>query len=215
MSHPASRILVINGSIRGSDSNSGVLADRSVRRLQQQGLDATVLTLAGPMPAVEDVRQLLEAHDGFLVIFGVYWNNWSSALQRFLEVVSPFEHTPAFFGKPVACALTMDAVGGMEVAARLHAVFSGLGCWSPPCATVVLSRIGLAAVAATAGAADDPNEDVWRLSDLDVVLQNLVIAAGIRGAWQSWPHLPLQEVAGPWPEGGPLDLGSPRFLERG
>lgn len=146
------------------------------------------------------------------MLSGVYWNNWSSPLQRFLEVVSPFENTPAFFGKPVACALTMDAVGGMEVAARLHGAFAGLGCWSPPCSTVVLSRVGLAAVAATSGMADDPNEDVWRLSDLDIVLQNLVVAARIKGAWQPWPHLPLKEQGGSWPHSGPLDLGSTRFL---
>ncbi|WP_261387956.1 hypothetical protein [Chitinophaga pinensis] len=65
----------------------------------------------------------------------------------------------------------MDSVGGIEVAARLQAVFGGLGCWSPPCATLVLSRTGQEAMAASAGQEDDLNEDVWRMADLSIVLQ--------------------------------------------
>ncbi|RFM33497.1 NAD(P)H-dependent oxidoreductase [Chitinophaga silvisoli] len=204
------KILVLNGSLRGNTGNSAVLANHAVTLLGQQ---ATMLTLSDQLPGIREVYDLLASCDGILVVSGVYWNNWSSPLQRFIEVVSAFENTPAFFGKPVACAVSMDSVGGIEVAARLHAVFSGLGCWSPPCATVVVSRTGQEAIAASAGMDDDPNEDVWRMDDLSIVVHNLVTAAAMpRDNWKAWPHSALHIPDGPWPANGALDLESPKFL---
>jgi chromate reductase len=207
-------ICIINGSLRGGAGNSGALSTHAaqvlVNELKQQ---VTMLTLTDPQPGIREVYDLLAACDGFLVVTGVYWNNWSSALQRFIEVATAFENTPAFFGKPVACAVTMDSVGGIEVAARLQAVFGGLGCWSPPCSTVVLSRTGQEAMAASAGLKDDPNEDVWRMEDLSVVLQNLVTAAAMpHKNWVAWPHTELTIPDGPWPGTGLLDMGTPKFL---
>jgi multimeric flavodoxin WrbA len=201
MTTSAKNIMIINGSLRGAAGNSGAVAKQAAQvltsGLQQQ---ATVLTLTDPLPTIREVYEQLTSCDGFLVITGVYWNNWSSPLQRFIEVTTAFENTPAFFGKPVACAVTMDSVGGIEVAARLQAVFGGLGCWSPPCSTVVLSRTGQEAIDASAGSANDPNNDVWRMDDLTIVLQNLVIAAAMpRHNWVAWPHIELVIPDGPWP----------------
>lgn len=202
--------MIINGSLRGMAGNSGAVAKQAAQILQQQ---ATVLTLTNAMPAIREVYELMAACDGFLVITGVYWSNWSSPLQRFIEVMTAFENTPAFFGKPVACAVTMDSVGGIEVAARLQGVFGGLGCWSPPCSTVVLSRTGQEAIDAGTGEDDDPNNDVWRMDDLQIVLQNLVTAAAMpRNNWVAWPHRELTIPDGPWLGEGPLDLGTPTFL---
>ncbi|WP_261387957.1 NAD(P)H-dependent oxidoreductase [Chitinophaga pinensis] len=61
--------------------------------LQQE---VRLITLAGPLPSIREVYDLLAACDAFLVISGVYWNNWSSPLQRFIEVTTAFENTPAF-----------------------------------------------------------------------------------------------------------------------
>lgn len=139
----AKKILIINGSLRGTTGNSAAVAIAAVKILEHDLQQAVKqLTLAAPLPSVREVYDLLVDCDAFLVISGVYWNNWSSPLQRFIEVMTAFENTPAFFGKPVACAVTMDSVGGIEVTARLQAVFGGLGCWSPPCSTLVLSRTG-------------------------------------------------------------------------
>jgi NAD(P)H-dependent FMN reductase len=206
------KVLIINGSIRGMEGNSGKIALKALHYLNaQEHISATVLTLTDEMPAIEDVSSLLEEHAGFLIVTGNYWNSHGSVLQRFIEVFTAFEHTSCFFGKPVACAVSMDSVGGMEIAARLHGIFSGLGCWSPPCSTIVLSRVGLEAIAASEGKADDPNEDVWRLDDLNVVLQNLVAACSTKASWLSWPHVRLK-AEGPWPVQGMLDMGSNRFL---
>lgn len=206
--------MIVNGSLRGAVGNSGALAEKASQILMKDlNQQVTGLTLAGSLPTIREVYDLLAACDGLLVITGVYWNNWSSPLQRFIEVTTAFENTPAYFGKPVACAVTMDSVGGIEVAARLQAVFGGLGCWSPPCSTVVLSRTGQEAIEASAGDEDDPNNDVWRMDDLSVVLKNLVTAAAMpRNNWMAWPHNELVIPDGPWPGEGPLDMGTPTFL---
>lgn len=211
----AKKILIINGSLRGTAGNSAALAREAASVLTDDlQQEVITLTLTDPMPAVREVYDLLVSSDAILVISGVYWNNWSSPLQRFIEVTTAFENTPAFFGKPVACAVSMDSVGGIEVAARLQAVFGGLGCWSPPCSTIVLSRTGQEAIAASAGQEDDPNEDVWRLADLSIVLQNLVTAAGMpRDQWKAWPHAALSVPDGPWPGHEALDMGTPKFLQ--
>lgn len=207
-------ILIINGSLRGEKGNSYALATHAETLITARpGVTVEMLTLAHPQATVESVYERLCRCDGFLVISGVYWNSWSSPLQRFLEVATAFELSPAFWGKPVACAISMDSVGGSEVAARLHAAFSGLGCWSPPCATLVVSRVGQEAIAVSQGKPDDPNEDVWRPDDLGVVISNLVTAAAKdRSGWQPWPHVGLKGATGAWPAQGPLDLGSPLFL---
>lgn len=211
MKNEQKKILIINGSLRGTAGNSCALSKMAEDHLRSDlGMACSVFTLTDPKPAIQEVYDLISSHDGILVLTGVYWNNWSSPLQRFIEIVSTFENSPAFFGKPVACAVTMDSVGGIEVAGRLHAVFSGLGCWSPPCSTLVLSRVGQEALKAQA---DGPNEDVWRIDDLKIVLKNLVAAASFKNDnWVAWPHVELSIPDQPWPESGPLDLGTPRFL---
>jgi chromate reductase len=205
---------IINGSLRGATGNCGALAKRAAQLVHELQQQVTLLTLTDAQPTIREVYEGLVACDGFLVVSGVYWNNWSSPLQRFIEVTTAFENTPAFFGKPIACAVTMDSVGGIEVAARLLAVFGGLGCWSPPCSTLVLSRTGQEAMDASAGKEDDPNEDVWRMDDLHIVLQNLITAAAMpRNNWMAWPHTGLVIPDGPWPYNGPLDMGTARFLK--
>ena len=171
------KILIINGSIRGNRGNSGALA-KIAEALITSNLAATasIIHLAEPKPSIKEVYDLLTRSDGFLIVTGTYWNNWGSPLQRFIEVATAFENSPAFFGKPLACAITMDSVGGVEVAARIQAVFSGLGCWSPPCSTVVISRVGQEAILASKEQMEDANEDVWRVTDLNIILKNLITA---------------------------------------
>src|SRR6266496_1050564 len=111
MSTEKPRLLIINGSIRGSDGNSGRIVDWTRRFLgKDNAVDLSQLTLADPMPSIGDVRNLLASHDGFFAVTGNYWNSGGSVLQRFLEVVTCCENGPEFFGKPFACAVTMDSV---------------------------------------------------------------------------------------------------------
>ena len=208
------KILIINGSIRGEQGNSGVISRVAAKTLSSRYSAAgEILNLSELKSTIKEVYNLINSCDGFLIVTGNYWNNWGSPLQRFIEVVTTFENTPAFFGKPIVCAVSMDSVGGSEVAARIHSVFSGLGCWSPPCSTLVVSRVGQEAVLASKGKIEDPNEDVWRLDDINIVINNLIIATSLEApSWVSWPHVELKISNQPWPENGNLDLDTPKFL---
>jgi len=198
---PQKNILILNGSIRGTRGNSQKICKIARQKLRHEGFSPSILDLSASMPAPNELYKILEKADGFLIVTGTYWNNWGSPLQKFIETTTAFENSPAFFSKPVACAISIDSVGGIEVAARLHAVFSGLGCWSPPASTVVISRVGQEAIAASTKKVNNPNDDVWRIEDLDVVLKNLTTATSISAEWVSWPFVKLKK-----------DLNSPKFL---
>ncbi len=208
------KILIINGSIRGEEGNSWSISNNAKEHLYKKfNLESSILTLTDPKQSIQEISEILSSHDGFFVVSGVYWNNWSSSLQRFIEVITIFENSPIFFGKPIACAVSMDSVGGIEVASRIHATFTSLGCWSPPCSTLVLSRVGLEAISASKGNKLDPNEDVWRLDDIEIVLNNLVTATSIKNIpWVSWPHVELKISDAKWPNEGPLNMNSPKYL---
>lgn len=206
------RVLLLNGSIRGAESNTGWLLHEAARRLASRA-DCALLHLAEAMPSVAEVRTQLEQADAIVVGTGTYWTSWGSPLQRFLEVMTPFENTPAFLGKPVAALVTMDSVGGAELAARLLGVFNQLGCLVPPCSTLVLSRVASARAARPLTEIDAEDDDVWQLADLDLLLHNLTLAATAKGpTWEPWPVRQLIATPGPWPHTGALELGAPRFL---
>jgi NAD(P)H-dependent FMN reductase len=199
---PKKNVLILNGSIRGTRGNSQKISKIARETLKISGLvKSSIVNLSEASGDTSNLYSLLENADGFLVVTGTYWNNWGSPLQKFIETATAFENSPAFFGKPIACAVTIDSVGGIEVATRLHGAFAGLGCWSPPCSTIVISRVGQEAITASAKKPNDPNDDVWRIEDLDVVLKNLVAATSIKTEWTSWPFIKLKK-----------DLNSPKFL---
>jgi chromate reductase len=210
------RLLLLNGSLRGPEGNTGWLLQRAAERLASAGHETATLHLADPLPDLATLASTLRSADGFVVGTGVYWQSWGSPLQRFLEVFTPHENTDLFFAKPVATVVTMDSVGGSELAARLTGVMTSLGCTAAPCSTLVVSRVALEA-RGPAGlrplTEHDPNDDVWSLDDLEVVLHNLVEATpdGQRH-YRPWAVRSLTPAVGAYPATGRLDLGSPRFL---
>lgn len=110
------RILIINGSIRGKEGNSRRLAQQAKQILKElYSIKSKILTLSHPERTIHDVYDLVKQADGFLVLSGTYWNNMSSLLQRFIEAMSIYENNEIFFGKPLACVVTMDSVGGVDV----------------------------------------------------------------------------------------------------
>jgi NAD(P)H-dependent FMN reductase len=202
-----SRLLLLNGSLRGSDGNTAQLLQRAARVLPANWQTDT-LCLADYHGTVEALADRLSRADAFLIGSGVYWGSWGSPLQRFLEVISSYELSPCFLGKPAGALISADSVGGLDVAQRLLGAFSLLGCSLPPLASVVLSR------AACAATASDPeaNADVWQFEDVDVVVNNLVLArAFAEVAWATWPVRKLPRVAGEYPTHGPLGAGLEKF----
>lgn len=207
-------ILIINASIRGQKGNSYTIALAAKNYIEKnQSANVNIYDLTHPKNTIKEVYTLLENTDAFIVISGTYWNNVSSNLQRFIEVCTPFENTNAFFGKPVSTIISMDSVGGIEVANKIISSFSGLGCWAPPCATIILSRLGEEAVKQTQDWDDDPNEDVWRLDDIEILIDNLIIASNIeKKNWKVWPNTQLHLEDGDWPVSGDLNMDNPKFL---
>jgi hypothetical protein len=128
-------------------------------------------------------------------------------LQRFLEVMTGYELTPCFLGKPAAVLLSADSLGGADVAQRLQGVLNHLGCATPPLASVVVTRV-------THEVRGKPGfEDVFQTEDLRVSLENLCIAARApRPEWATWGIARTPPISGPYPSSGPLLAGLPRFV---
>jgi NAD(P)H-dependent FMN reductase len=204
----STRILYLNGSLRGAEGNTQALFGHVQARLPP-GASASTLVLADYAGSVEALIEQLSGADALLFATGVYWGSWGSPLQRFLEVLTAYELEPCLLGKPVAAAISADSVGGLDVAQRLLGALGLMGCLVPPLAAIVLSRVGSAA------AAGDPqtNDDVWQLDDLGVVLENLVAAQAARAiTWSTWPVRSLPRISGAYPASGPLPAGLGRFL---
>jgi len=201
------RLLLINGSLRGRDGNSARLLHRAAQTLPSHW-QTDALCLAEQGGTVEALAERLTTADAFLIASGVYWGSWGSPLQRFLEVISSYELSRCFLGKPAAAVISADSVGGLDVAQRLLGTFSLLGCVLPPLSSVVLSR----AACAIAAADPDANADVWQADDLAVVVQNLVLAQAFTAQPSAtWPVRALARIDGDYPAHGPLGAGLEKF----
>lgn len=199
------RLLVLNGSLRGSSGNTEALLSL-VDATAEPGVEVDRVTLAEYTGTVEELVARLVASDALLFATGVYWSSWGSPLQRFLEVMTGYELTPAFFGKPASVIVNADSVGAAEVAHRLLGALNHLGCWSPPLASMVITRVSLQ-VRGCAGF-----EDVFQPEDIRVLVANLCTAARMpRGDFTSWGVARTPPVTGPYPSSGPLLAGLERF----
>lgn len=204
----APRLLLLNGSLRGTTGNTAALLER-VRLSSSGRWQFDTLTLADYSGTVEALAERLQAADAFLIGTGVYWGSCGSPLQRFLEVISGYELSACFLGKPAGAAISADSVGGLDVAQRLLGSFGLLGCLVPPLATIVVSRAGCAATQANAEA----NADVWQPEDIDVVVHNLSVALQLRGLdWARWPVRQLARIEGRYPGEGVLNAGLEKFV---
>ena len=155
-----------------------------------------------------EVERMVDCADGFMFFSGVYWNSHGSVLQRFIEVATAWEATDKFWGKPAGVVLSMDSVGGMEVAARLLGALNLLGCTMPPLATVVLSRVAHMACAQH----DEP--DVYTLADTEILLSNLVVACKApRPVWQPWSVKPTRAWRGAYPHVDALHVDREPWLQ--
>jgi len=202
------RLLSINGSVRGSHGNTAALLGRAASFLPHDWLHDSISLVEYP-GSVESLAERLGEADALLLGTGTYWGSWGSPLQRFLEVISAYELSPCFLGKPVGVVVSADSVGGLDIAQRLLGSLSLLGCLIPPLSTLVVSRVGVSATQADATA----NEDVWQPKDLEIVVHNLLLAQRARDIpWRTWPVRNLARVDGDYAAHGPVTAGLEKFL---
>ena len=172
---------IINGSLGGSQGNCGQFLEKYLAATLPKSIVANVLTLADA--PWKPVAPFIKEHDGFLVVTGTYWDNWSSLLQRFLEEITPLEGSSAVLGKPCGALVTMHATGGKEVLSRLQGVFSTLGFLIPPLSGMVYSMANQIALSTT----DPLREDLWHPQDCAILTHNLTEAMHGTNVWKSWP----------------------------
>lgn len=199
------RILFLNGSLRGRSGDSNTLI-QAARRSVPSGAESDEVVLAEYDGSVEALAERLRASDALVCVTGVYWSSWGSPLQRFFEVFASYELSECFLGKPAGVLVSMDSVGGADVAQRLQGVLSWFGCLVPPLSSVIVSRVG------TSARGRPGFEDVFQVEDVEVVLHNLVTAAeGGRKAWKTWPIQRAGAVEGAYPHAGVLETGFVRL----
>lgn len=199
-------LLILNGSIRGSKSDCNFIIDNKIKL--NSDLQITKIHLAEYSGTIEDLVDHIKKADAILITTGNYWSSCGSPLQRFIEIITPLEATDVFVGKPVACMVTMDSVGGADVGSRLLSTFAMFGCTVPPFPLVVLSRTGLAV-------AGKPSfEDVWQPKDLDVLVHNLCALSRLnKKLFKTWPVEKGCLLSGPWPQMNILDIGLPSIKD--
>lgn len=197
--------LFLNGSVRGASGNTQALFEVAKSRLPA-GVEAQSVVLSEYGGSVQALADALGRADALVFGTGVYWGSWGSPLQRFLEVMTSYELTPCFLGKPAGALVSADSVGGADVAHRLLGALNWFGCSIPPLASVVVSRVGLS-VRGCAGF-----EDVFQPDDIGVLFKNLLAASNPpERAWTSWGIARTPKIAGPYPQAGPLPAGLPRI----
>jgi hypothetical protein len=174
-------ILILNGSIHGDTGNCGIIIQELRKRYWQITWDLVNLskTKYGP-----NLARKIKKTDALLCLTGTYWDSWGSPLQKFLEDATDLESRPEVLGKPIGVCVLMHSVGGKSVLSRLQGVFSSMGFLIPPMSGMVYSLSGQLALKSKKSV---HAKDFWCLGDLEIIVENLVIAAQMKTLWRSWP----------------------------
>ncbi len=174
-------ILVLNGSPQGKSGNCAKLIDRLKKRISKKAkLELIHLKDTRNFSSLE--KKFKEA-EGFIFVTGTYWDSWGSPLQWCLEQMTTLEGSPTLVGKPVAIFVLMHSVGGKSVLSRLQGVLSTMGLLIPPMSGMVYSLVNQIALKSK----NNHAADFWQLDDIDLILQNLILACENPLPWKVWP----------------------------
>jgi flavodoxin len=166
------KLLIIEGGIHGRTKNCGEII-KAITVLSPFE-ETEVVYLSEKMPLERD----LCAADAYLLITGTYWDSCGSPMQKFIEDFTHLEADPRIAGKPVGVITLCHFVGGKSVLSRLQGVFSCMGFLIPPMSGVVLERDSINS--------DCSDDDSWGLSDIDIVLKNIHVAATHPAPYVMW-----------------------------
>jgi len=174
------KILILNGSVHGERGNTGIILKSIQKTRKDVEWDVVHLEKTKFGPGL--VRRI-KTSDAILVMTGTYWDSWGSPLQKFLEEATDLEARPEILGKPAGVCVLMHSVGGKSVLSRLQGVLSTMGFLIPPMSGMVYSLSGQLALKTKNVHA----QDFWCLEDLEIIVENLVIAAKMKTSWKTWP----------------------------
>lgn len=174
------QILILNGSIHGASGNCGLLIQEL--RKTRKDIKWDLVNLTKTKFGAGLLRKITKA-DAILCLTGTYWDSWGSPLQKFLEDATDIEGREDILGKAMGVCVLMHSVGGKAILSRLQGVFSTMGFLIPPMSGMAYSLSGQLALKSK----NQHAKDFWCLEDLDVIVDNLVLATQTPIAWKTWP----------------------------
>jgi chromate reductase len=202
-------LVVLDGSLRPGTGNTARALDLACAVFAHEA-SFDRIALAAYRGTVAELAGSLRAADGLLVGSGTYWSSWGSPLQRFFELMTTYEATDVFLGKPAAVIVTMDSTGGSEVAARLVATLACFGCSTPPFGWMALSRVGVR----LGEEHPEATRDVFGPADVRVLAENLVVAScAPRVQWRAWDVERVEPSDRAWPAPDDPLQAAPDFLD--
>lgn len=188
------KIVIVNGSLGGASGNTQQalqFLEGALKNIDTKiTFDSWILADERDWD-IDAMKKRLAGADAFVFSSGTYWDSWGSPLQKFFEVATEFEGDKCWLGKPAALVTTMHSVGGKEVLNRLHGVLNTLGLFIPPMTSFTYSFANHFALTHPELANDTFADDLWRLSDLEVVAANLLRGVQMskfpQDLWPTWP----------------------------
>ena len=177
------KLQIIEGGIHGSTRNCGV-AVRIAKELSQFEETETYYLLERQV-SIEDFCSA----DAYLFVTGTYWDSCGSPLQKFIEDFTILDTDPRIMGKPVGVIVLCHTVGGKSVLSRLQSIFSCMGFLIPPLSGMVIVRDSICG---------QGFPDSWRLTDIKIVLDNLLLASKMKIPWSRWKVSPPEDLDKVW-----------------
>lgn len=182
-------ILIINGALGGVSGNTQVILNHLENNFPSEEysihhLDLkTIFTDLNDNLAKELLAQSLKNSHGLIFATGTHWDSWSSLSQKFFELMTDYEASEIFLGKPICAIVSMHSVGGKGVLSRLQGVFNTLGMLIAPMSGFVYSLVNQLALESE----HTHGDDLWSLEDLSFITHNFKESVKGTHQYQSWP----------------------------
>ena len=176
------RILIVNGSLGGSQGNTSEILALAEESLEGQAQIAHLDLSRNP--SMDRMLEEAARAAGFIFGTGTYWESWGSPLQSFFEMTAHTEGDDCWFGKPAVAFVTAHAVGSRSVLSRLFGTLNSFGMLIPPYGGLTYTKVNDLALQY---ANEEFARELWTPNDVAVVTHNLLQA--VRGGtnWRQWP----------------------------
>ncbi|MDO9183161.1 MAG: NAD(P)H-dependent oxidoreductase [Bacteriovorax sp.] len=180
MNNKTKKILILNGSLGGSNGNTSVLIETALKYLKKHDVEIDIFHLENNP---NNIKNKLAWADAFVFTSGTYWDSWGSPMQYFLETSTQYEASDLFLFKPASVMISMHSVGGKGVLSRLQGVLNTMGLSIPPMSGFVYSL----ATHLSLESNNEFHDDFWSLTDIEIIIHNLITAVKHEHDFKAWP----------------------------